>query len=89
MSGGTHQVTLPRPAFKPRLGSALLSRGLVTTWLSLIVLIPLVFLVVKSTEEGFAGFWDAISDPQTVEALYTTVGLRAGGHRHQLLHGHR
>ena len=75
MSGGTHQVTLPRPAFKPRLGSALLSRGLVTTWLSLIVLIPLVFLAIKSTEEGLSGFWDAIKDPQTVEALYTTVGL--------------
>ena len=75
MSGGTHQVTLPRPAFKPRLGSALLSRGIVTTWLSLIVLIPLVFLVLKSTEEGLGGFWDAIKDPQTIEALYTTVGL--------------
>ena len=78
MSGGTHQeykVPLLRPAFKPRLGSALLSRGIVTTWLSLIVLIPLVFLVLKSTEEGLGGFWDAIKDPQTLEALYTTVGL--------------
>ena len=75
MSGGTHQATLPRPAFAPRLGSALLSRGIVTTWLSIIVLIPLIFLVIKSTEEGLAGFWDAIKDPQTVEALYTTVGL--------------
>ncbi len=75
MSSGTHQVALPRPAFRPRLGSALLSRGIVTTWLSLIVLIPLAFLVAKSTEEGLSGFWDAIKDPQTVEALYTTVGL--------------
>jgi len=54
MSGGTHQVTLPRPAFKPRLGSALLSRGIVTTWLSLIVLIPAILLVTTGVlQSGF------------------------------------
>ena len=75
MSGGTHQVTLPRPAFKPRLGSALLSRGLVTTWLSLIVVLPLAFLALKASDEGLTGIWDTIKDPQIVEALYTTVGI--------------
>jgi sulfate/thiosulfate transport system permease protein len=75
MSGGTHQVTLPRPAFKPRLGSALLSRGLVTTWLSLIVVLPLAFLALKASDEGLTGIWDTIKDPQVVEALYTTVGI--------------
>jgi sulfate transport system permease protein len=75
MSGGTHQVTLPRPAFKPRLGSALLSRGLVTTWLSLIVVLPLAFLALKASDEGLTGIWDTIKDPQVVQALYTTVGI--------------
>ena len=75
MSGGTHQVTLPRPAFKARLGSALLSRGLVMTWFSVIVLIPLAFLAIKSMEGGFSAFWDAVTAEQALEALRVTMVL--------------
>jgi sulfate transport system permease protein len=75
MSGIAQQSTLPKPAFAPRFGSALLSRGIVVTWFSLIVLIPLAFLVIKSFDEGPSVFWDAITTPQAVQALYTTVGL--------------
>lgn len=73
LSGGTHQVTLPRPAFRPRLGSALLSRGLVTTWLSIMVLIPLAAVAVKSMEGGFSAFWDSVTSPQAIDAFTTTV----------------
>ncbi len=75
MSGATHQATLPRPAFVPRLGSALLSRGLVVTYFSVIVLIPLAFLVFKSFEGGFSAFWDAVTAEQALAALRTTVLL--------------
>ncbi len=76
MSGTAQASRLPRSAaFRPRLGSALLSRGLATTWLSVIVLLPLAFLVAKSLEGGFGAFWEAVKDPQTVDALLTTLGL--------------
>jgi sulfate transport system permease protein len=76
MSGTTAEATtLPRPAFRPRLGSALLSRGLVTTYLSVMVLIPLVALTLKSIDGGLAGFWEAVTAPQSLEALRVTVTL--------------
>jgi sulfate transport system permease protein len=48
---------------------------LVTTWLSLIVVLPLAFLALKAGDEGWSGIWDTLKDPQIVKALYTTVGL--------------
>jgi sulfate transport system permease protein len=50
-----------------------LTRGYVVLWLSLIVLIPLAAVVVRSTDEGLAAFWDAISDPEAVSAIKLTV----------------
>ncbi len=78
MSAGATQVTLPKPAFAPRFGSALLSRGIAITWFSLIVLIPLAFLILKSVEEGPAVFWDAVTSEQAIAALRTTVLLAFG-----------
>ena len=75
MSSATPQVTLPKPAFAPRFGSALLSRGLVITWFSIIVMIPLAFLVLKSFDEGFSTFWDSATSEQALQALRTTVTL--------------
>lgn len=49
-----------------------LALGLSTLWLSLIVLIPLAAVVVKSTE---ADFWEVVTAPRTVAALALTVGL--------------
>jgi sulfate transport system permease protein len=50
-----------------------LARGYVVLWLSLIVLIPLGAVVVRSTDEGLAAFWDAISDPESVAAIKLTT----------------
>ena len=57
----------------PRLGGSALGKGLVTLYLSLIVLIPLAALVTKSTEGGASAFWNAISNPEAVAALKLTL----------------
>jgi sulfate transport system permease protein len=48
-------------------------RGLVTGWLSLMVLIPLAAVVVRSTEGGLGAFWDAATNPQAIAALRLTL----------------
>jgi sulfate transport system permease protein len=45
----------------------------VTTFLTLMVVLPLAALVVSSSEEGWGGFWDAISSPGAVAALKLTL----------------
>jgi len=52
-----------------------LALGLSTLWLSLIVLIPLAAVVVKSTE---ADFWEVVTAPRTISALVLTVGISLG-----------
>ncbi|HEX8855748.1 MAG TPA: sulfate ABC transporter permease subunit CysT [Thermoleophilaceae bacterium] len=42
-------------------------------WLSVIVLLPLAAVVVKSTDGGLAGFWDAVTSPQSVAAIKFTL----------------
>ena len=43
--------------------------GFTLTYLSLIVLIPLAALVLKSATLGFAGFWEIVTGPRTLAAL--------------------
>jgi sulfate transport system permease protein len=57
----------------PRLGGAALSRGIVTGYMTVIVLIPLAAVVVRSTEGGWEAFWNAISSEQAIAALRLTV----------------
>ena len=57
----------------PRLGGAALGRGLVTAYLSLIVLIPIAALVAKSTEGGLDAFWASLTSPLAVSALKLTL----------------
>jgi sulfate transport system permease protein len=61
----------------PRLGGAALGRGLVTAYLSLIVLIPIAALVAKSTDGGLGGFWDSVTSPLALSALKLTLILSA------------
>ena len=51
----------------------MLTRGVVLTWLSIIVLIPLGAVVFRSFDEGAGAFWDAISQPEAVAAIKLTL----------------
>ncbi|MDQ2623465.1 MAG: sulfate ABC transporter permease subunit CysT [Actinomycetota bacterium] len=50
-----------------------MNKGLVLTYLSLIVLLPLAAITTKAFEGGLSGFWTAVSSPQAVAALKLTV----------------
>ena len=47
--------------------------GLVTAYLTLIVLIPLAALTWRAVEDGRASFWDAVTRPEAVAALELTL----------------
>ena len=55
-------------------GSAL-GIGLITTYLSLIVLIPLAAVVDRSLQEGLGTFWEAVTAPQAVASLKLTFAV--------------
>jgi sulfate transport system permease protein len=52
-----------------------LGLGVATLWLSLIVLLPLAALLVKSSEKGFGGFWDAVNAPSARASLLFTLAV--------------
>jgi sulfate transport system permease protein len=51
-----------------------LSLGIVTAYLSVIVLIPLAAVAFRSTEEGWDGFWASVTTPQAMAALGLSLG---------------
>ncbi len=63
---GARGLALKRPSAIPGFGLAL---GFTLTYLSLIVLIPLAALVLKSATLGFSGFWEVVTGPRTLAAL--------------------
>ena len=65
----TAALTLRRPAGRP----GVLGLGISTLWLSLIVLLPLAAVVVRSTEGGWDAFWNVVTSRQSVAALRFTV----------------
>ncbi|HZP21389.1 MAG TPA: sulfate ABC transporter permease subunit CysT [Bauldia sp.] len=64
--------TLRTPSVIPGFGITL---GFTLFYLSLIVLIPLAALVIRTGELGFAGFWKIAGDPRTLAALEISFGL--------------
>jgi sulfate/thiosulfate transport system permease protein len=68
-------VSRPRSArvSKDRAETAL-SLGIVTTFLTLIVALPIAALVWEAKSEGAQSFWDAVSSPEAVSALKLTLG---------------
>jgi sulfate transport system permease protein len=68
--------SLPKPAAARNPGAAV-GMGLATAYLSLIVLLPLAALVWHSAQDGRTGFWDAVTDPQSVSALKLTLAASA------------
>jgi len=70
--GGASSLSLKRPSVIPGFGLAL---GFALTYLSLIVLIPLAGLVLKTATLGWPEFWQIATEPRTVAALRVSFGL--------------
>src|SRR6476619_3378774 len=67
---------LPAPAShrRERASTALsLQVGFVTTFLLVVVVLPIAAVVWKSTGNGWSGFWEVVSSPQAVAALKLSV----------------
>jgi sulfate transport system permease protein len=63
-----------KPAGARRVPSgALVVGGLSVAWLTLIVLIPLAAVVVRSFDDGLGAFWDAITSRQAIAAMRLTL----------------
>ncbi|MCX2695520.1 sulfate ABC transporter permease subunit CysT [Ochrobactrum chromiisoli] len=60
-----------KPSVVPGFG---LTFGFSVAYLTLLILIPLAALVLRSTDVGFAGFWRIITDERTLKALETSFG---------------
>jgi sulfate transport system permease protein len=72
----SHGSVAPRYVFKPSVIPGFgLALGFTLTYLSLIVLIPLAALVLKTTSLGWPEFWRIATDPRTVAALKVSFGI--------------
>jgi sulfate transport system permease protein len=69
----TAVATPPKAGLRAPFGGEVLTRGAVVTWLSLIVLIPLAAVVLRSTDDGLGAFWAAISEPEGFAAVRLTL----------------
>lgn len=49
--------------------------GMVWTWISVIVLLPIAAIVGRAFDDGPAGFWAAVRSPAAVQTLVLTSGL--------------
>ena len=63
----------PAPGRARSLAGAALGRGIVTGYLSLVVLVPLAALVWRSGQDGQHAFWSAVTAPEAVAALKLTL----------------
>jgi sulfate transport system permease protein len=73
LASGATAVTPARVrAPRDRAGTAL-SLGFVTTFLTVLVVLPLAALSVESTRGGAHGFWDVVSSPEATAALKLTL----------------
>jgi sulfate/thiosulfate transport system permease protein len=75
VSSNSYAARVPRTRGARAGGAAGL--GIATGYLSVIVLIPLAAVVLRSTDAGWDGFWRAISNPQAVAALKLTFAISA------------
>jgi sulfate transport system permease protein len=65
--------TPPRAGLRAPFGGEALTRGMVLTWLSVIVLIPIAAVLLRSTEDGLGAIWTAISAPEAIAAIRLTL----------------
>ena len=65
----------PRGLFTSRYGSTALRVGVATTWLSIIVLLPLAAIVWQSARGGWPAFWAAATSHAAVESFRVTLTI--------------
>ncbi|HEX2213685.1 MAG TPA: sulfate ABC transporter permease subunit CysT [Mycobacterium sp.] len=61
--------------FTSRYGNTRLRVGVATTWLSVIVLLPLAAIVWQSAGGGWAAFWEAVTSNAALEAFRVTLTI--------------
>jgi sulfate transport system permease protein len=71
-------AALARPRRRRARAGAALTLGSVTTFLAVVVALPIAALVWESRRAGGAAFWSAVSNPEAVAALELTLGAAAG-----------
>ncbi len=72
---GGGRARVRRPARPGRLTRASgVGLGVAMLWFSLLVLLPLAAVVATAAEGGWAGFWRAVTNEQTLAAIELTVG---------------
>jgi sulfate transport system permease protein len=62
-----------RGFFKSRYGTTSLRVGVATTWLSVIVLLPLAAIIWQSAGGGWHAFWSAVTSPSALESFRVTL----------------
>lgn len=67
------RVGPPRGFFTRRYGDTSLRVGVATTWLSIIVLLPLAAIVWQSAGGGWSAFWAAITSNAAIESFRVTL----------------
>lgn len=67
----------PRRRPNPRRKGQRLTVGVVTLWLSVIVLLPLAAILAASLADGLAGFWQAVTEPAALATLGLTTAIAA------------
>ena len=65
----------PRGFFRSRYGSTSLRVGVATTWLSIIVLLPLAAIVWQSAGGGWEAFWAAVTSNSAIESFRVTLTI--------------
>jgi sulfate transport system permease protein len=74
MSSSAASETIQTPArCRPRAG--VMTLGISTVYLSLIVLIPIAAVVASAFDDGWASFWNAVTRPEAVAALKLTFAI--------------
>ena len=72
---GDGEAGPPRGFFKSRYGSTSLRVGVATTWLSLIVLLPLAAIVWQSAGGGWQEFWSAVTSNAALSSFRVTLTI--------------
>lgn len=70
---GDGEAGPPRGFFRSRYGSTSLRVGVATTWLSIIVLLPLAAIVWQSAGGGWDAFWSAVTSNSAIASFRVTL----------------